>query len=104
MDVSKLLFNGSDRTRLLLRYLFRGKSGKLLIKRRFLTATSMFEISRNFVLICRSQGSPTFGALATQSSLPTFGAVAGMPGTQGFGGMQQQAAPSFGSFGGGGSQ
>jgi len=43
--------------------------------------------------------------LATQSSLPSFGAVTGMPGTQGFGVMQQQpAAPSFGTFGGGGSQ
>lgn len=51
----------------------------------------------------RSQGSPTFGALAGQSNVPSFGAVAGMPATQGFGGMQQpqQTSPAFGSFGGG---
>lgn len=73
--------------------------------------TQVYILSKTseLVLIDRSAGSPSFGNLATQSNLTSFGAMAVMPGTQGFGGMQQpqqqqqqqqQASSGFGSFGG----
>ena len=56
------------------------------------------------VFLLRSSGSPSFGALASQTGVPSFGALAGQSSSQvGFGGLQpqqQQSTPSFGSFGG----
>lgn len=73
----------------------------------YITFTGRFCCSSSaadkLVLLNRSSGSPTFGALATQPNVPTFGSLAGQSSpSQRFGTTQtpQQQQSPFSSFGG----